>query len=139
LNVWLVARFITWRRSCPTSLDVFRATLFSLVLSFVAPQTILLCKLWCQPSDAATSRCNHHDQASSPSVKADDRCGVVAERVRSFIREDGPRVTAGSDAGHAVPVPRYRLTRPTSGPGTMDRSDTARALARRPLDTTLRL
>jgi hypothetical protein len=118
---------------------VFRVALFSIVLSLAAPQATLLCKLWCHPSDAAQSRCDHHDQTPSASVTSDDSCRVAALSVPGFIREDGPRAATNSDAAHAVPVPRYHPVRPATKLSTVKDFERASALERRPLDTTLRL
>jgi hypothetical protein len=121
------------------SVIVFRIALFSIVLTLAAPQASLLCKLWCQPSDAATGECHHHDQVPPASVKSDDSCAVGASSVSSFIREDSPRTATSSDAAHAVPIPRYRLVRPASELRIVESSERVWTLERRPLETTLRL
>lgn len=119
---------------------MFRVVILSIVLTLAAgPQTSLLCRLWCPPSDAATTECDHHDQAPSPSVTGDDSCSVEVLNTPGFIREDGPRVTTGSDAAHGVPVPHYRLMRPTSALLAVECGERAWALERRPLETALRL
>jgi hypothetical protein len=116
---------------------VFRVALFSIVLTLIAPQGPSLCKLWCQPSDAATIGCHHHDQAPSV-VQGDDSCGVSALDVPTFVREDGPRVSTRA-AQDTVPVSRYQVIRPASERQDVAHAARARALERRPLDTTLRL
>ncbi len=118
---------------------MFRVAVFSIVLTLAAPQAALVCKLWCQPSEAATSGCPHHDQTLSASVKSADGCSVAASSVPSFIREDGPRAATGSDVAHAIPIPRYRLVRPPSELRLIESSERAWTLEKRPLETTLRL
>jgi hypothetical protein len=118
---------------------VFRVALFSIVLTLAAPQASFLCKLWCQPSDAATSECHHHDQAASASLTSGDRCVVAAMSLPSVIREEGLRARSSADAGHAVPVPRYGLVRPANELRLLQISERAWTLERRPLETTLRL
>jgi hypothetical protein len=119
---------------------VFRVAVFSIVLSLaVAPQATLLCALWCQPSDAATSGWHHHDQMPSASVKSDERCAEAALSVPSFIREDGPSTARSADVAHAAPVPRFQLDLPESSLRIGGNATSAWALERRPLETTLRL
>src|SRR5262249_31211166 len=117
---------------------VFRVALFSIVLSLTAaPHASLLCTLWCQSSDVPTT-CGHH-HLSSTTVEGDDRCDATALNEFSFVGEEGPGVAGASHAAHAVPVPRYWLFRPTSERHTVEDSERAWALERRPLKTPLRL
>ena len=123
----------------PTERVVFRIAFFSIVLTLAAPQASLLCKLWCPPSDAAATECHHHDQAPTASVHGDDDCRLTAVSVPGFIREDGSRAVSNGNAAHAVPVPRFQLAQSARELRFVENAEPARALERRPLETTLRL
>ena len=57
---------------------VFRAALFSIVLTLAVGQNAgLLCKVWCYPHDA-TAGCRQQEPTTSPSVSGDDYCNNVA-------------------------------------------------------------
>lgn len=118
---------------------MFRAAVLSIVLAFVAaPEATLLCRLWC-PNDGSAVSCHHHEQSSLARVKATDVCDAADASVVALTREDSRRVAAGSGTGHAVPVERYQIVRPTRGPRTVERWAREHELERRPLETTLRL
>jgi hypothetical protein len=119
---------------------VLRATVFTIVLGLAAaPPVSLLCKVWCYPSDSQTGACHHHQRSMSLSVNGDDPCSAAALNALSFIREDGPRAATESDAAQAVPVPRYRLVRPSSELRMVASSANPSRLETRPLETALRL
>jgi hypothetical protein len=92
---------------------VFRATLFSIVLTLAVGQNAaLLCKVWCYPPDATSAECNHQDSTTPPSVRGDDKCNNVAAGAVVFVRQDGRRTASAPDAQNAVIVPRFRFVPP---------------------------
>lgn len=118
---------------------MFRATVLSIVFSLaIAPEAMLLCRTWC-PDEAVTSDCHHHEEAASSQVKPVDSCEAGGLDSGAFIRADGYRALPGIGVGHAAPIPRYQLARPTSIFVSVDRVELARALAKRPLELPLRL
>jgi hypothetical protein len=89
---------------------VFRAALFSIVLTLVAgPNTGLLCQAWCHPHDASSAGCEHQDSATFPSVGGDDHCTAVAVGAVAFVREDD-RAGSVPDTHNADIVPGLHLT-----------------------------
>ena len=87
---------------------VFRAALFSIVLTLAAGQNAaLLCEVWCQ--DATSAGCPHRGSTTSPSVSADDSCSRVVVEAVGFVREDARRTAAAPDAQNALALPRFRL------------------------------
>jgi hypothetical protein len=93
---------------------VFRATLFSIVLTLAVGQNAsLLCNVWCH--DATSTGCPHQDSTTSldsttsPNVSADDNCSSVVVGAVAFVREDARRNAAAPDAQNALVVPRFQL------------------------------
>ena len=98
---------------------MFRATLFSIVLTLAVGQNAgLLCKVWCYPHDA-TAGCRQQEPTTSPSVSGDDYCNNVALGAMAFVREDARRTVSAPDVQNALGVPRFRF----SPPPTDSRSD----------------
>lgn len=119
---------------------MFRVAVLSIALTLtVAPESPVLCSLWCHSTDQATGECPHQGAASTTSLAPDDRCRDMSQDVTAFIREDGPRVAAASAGGQAVAVPSYRLTEPTTELRRIASSERAWALEGRPRDIALRL
>jgi hypothetical protein len=117
---------------------VFRAAVLSIVFAFAAaPEATLLCRLWC-PSEESATGCHHHGQSSSVQVKAGGACDATGPTVAALTREDGRRVAPGSGAVQAVPV-RYQLVSPAQDTRTFESQSRGNAIARRPLETILRL
>jgi len=116
---------------------VFRATLFSIVLTLAVGQNAgLLCSVWCPDTTAA--ECPHPDSTTSPSVSADGNCKRAGAGAVAFVREDARRTAAAPDAQDALVVRRFRLTpSPTDvRPGF---ESGRRLLEERPLVLTLRI
>ena len=87
---------------------VFRAALFSIVLTLVVGQDAsLLCKVWC--SDTTAPACPHQDSTTSPSVSAHDNCRTDVGAAVAFVREDARRTAAAPDVQNALAVPRFLL------------------------------
>src|SRR5687767_12512172 len=116
---------------------VFRAALFSIVLSLALGQNAaLLCKAWCQ--DATPARCPHGESTTPSSMSADDRCEDAAADVAAFVREDAPRGGSASDAQNSAVVPGFRLTPPpVDAPRAFESG--GRLLEARPLVISLRV
>ncbi len=117
---------------------VFRAALFSIVLSLVLGQDAsLLCQVWCP--DSASAACPHQDSATSPSVSAHDNCRRDAGGAVAFVREDPRRTTAAPDAQNALAVPRFLLAVSHTDLRPGFESGQRRPLEERPLVLTLRI
>ena len=52
--------------------------------------TVLLCKAWCDPVDAARAGC-HQDAGTSPGVTGSEDCAPAALSHIVLVREDVPR------------------------------------------------
>ena len=103
---------------------VFRATVLLIVLMVgLGQDTLLLCKVWCDPVEAARAGCHQEDASTSPSVTGSDHCGSEALSSAVLAREDVRRGMSDQGARHAVVIPRYQLSvsltglRPGSDPG----------------------
>jgi hypothetical protein len=87
---------------------VFRAALFSIVLTLSAGQNAtLLCKGWCP--DTTSAGCPHQDSTTSTSVSAHDTCSTDVGVAVAFVREDARRIAAAPDAQNALAVSRFLL------------------------------
>jgi len=75
----------------------------------VGQDAVLLCKVWCDPAEAARTGCYHQGANTSPSVTGSDNCGSVALSSAALVREDVQR-SADESARHAVVVPRYQMS-----------------------------
>jgi len=96
------------------SINVFRAALFSVVLTLAIGQNAgLLCKVWCP--DATPKSCLHQESTTSPSMRADDTCTNVVVAAVAFVLEDG-RTVPGPDAQHGIVVLRFRFVAPPTDP-----------------------
>jgi hypothetical protein len=123
---------------------VFRAALFSIVLTLAAGQNAsLLCKVWCH--DATSAGCPHQDSttfldsATSPSVSADDNCGNTFVGPIAFVREDARRTAAAPDGQNALVVQRFQLAPSSTDLRPGFESGQRRPLEERPLVITLRI
>ena len=88
---------------------MFRATVLSIVLMVgMGQDTMLLCKVWCDPAEAARTGCHQKDASTSPSVTGSDNCGPVALSSAVLVREDVRRGMSDQGARHAVVIPRYQ-------------------------------
>lgn len=90
---------------------VFRVAVLSIVLTLAVGQNArLLCKVWCDPHEAAATSCHDQDSAS-PSVTGDDDCNNVVPSVAALVREDMRRSVSAPDAQHAIVVQRFQFAR----------------------------
>ena len=103
---------------------MFRATILLIVLMVgLGQDTLLLCKVWCDPVEAARAGCHQEDASTSPVVTGSENCGPEALRSAVLAREDLRRSMSDQGARHAVVIPRYQLSvsltgvRPGSDPG----------------------
>jgi hypothetical protein len=97
------------------SINVFRAALFSVVLSLAIGQNAgLLCTVWCP--DATSTACPHQESTTSASVRADDTCTNVTVAAVAFVREDGRGTAPAPDAQNALLVLRFRFVAPPTDP-----------------------
>jgi hypothetical protein len=118
------------------SINVFRAALFSVVLTLAIGQNAgLFCKVWCP--DATSKSCPHQESTTSPSVRADDTCTHVA--AVAFVREDGRRTAPSPDAQHALAVVRFRFVAPPTDLRPGHESGPRMLLEERPLVIALRI
>ena len=122
---------------------VFRAALFSIVLTLAAGQNAsLLCEVWCH--DATSAGCPHQgsttspDSTTSPILKGDDTCGSMFVGAVAFVREDGRRI-ALADTQTAIVVPRFRLAPSPTHLGSGVESGRRRLFEERPLVIALRI
>jgi hypothetical protein len=78
------------------------------------PDARLLCKMWCDPAEAARTGCHHDEARTSPRVTGSD-CGDVALNAAAvLVTADARRGVSDPDARHPVVVPRYRFPASTS-------------------------
>lgn len=93
------------------SINVFRAALFSVVLTLALEQNAgLLCTVWCP--DTTSTACPHQESTTSPGVRADDTCNNAVVAEVAFVREDGRRTAPSPDAQNALVVLRFRFVAP---------------------------
>jgi hypothetical protein len=88
---------------------VFRAAALSIVLTLAVGQNAALCRVWCDPPEAAATGCQHKDAATSASMTRNDVCNHVGLGVIAFVTEALRRDTSAPNALHMVSVPRFRL------------------------------
>ena len=119
---------------------MFRAAVFSFMLTLTVGQNAaLFCRAWCDPQVAA-SGCHHGSPASPTSVAVDDDgCDHEVPDVGAFLREEVRPGAFPPPADHAPLVRRFQIggsptdTRPGQEPGR------EWSLERRPLATALRI
>lgn len=120
------------------STNVFRAAIFSIVLTLAAGQNIgLLCHVWCPPDAGAASGCEHQT-STSPSLKPYDGCNEAVSDAIAIAREDGRRTIAPHGQSAAV-VPRFALAAPVRHARAGCDLDSRRLLDARPLVLALRV
>ena len=119
--------------------QVFRATLFSIVLTLAVGQNAALwCTVWCP--DATSTVCPHQESTTSPSVRTtDDTCANVAVGAVAFVREDGRRTAPAPDAQNALVVLRFQLVAPQTDLRHRHESGQRMLLEERPLVIALRI
>jgi hypothetical protein len=119
------------------SINVFRAALFSVVLSLAIGQNAgLLCTVWCP--DATSTACPHQESTTAPSVRADDTCTNVAVAAVALVREEGRRTAPGPDVQNALVILRFRFVAPPTDPPRYE-SGRRLLLEERPLVIALRI
>jgi hypothetical protein len=120
------------------SINVFRASLFSIVLTLAIGQNAgLLCKVWCP--DATSTACPHQHSTTSPSVRADDTCNKVMVGAVTFVWEDGRRTAPAPNAQSAPVVLQFRFVTPPADPRPAYDSGRRVRLEERPLVIALRI
>jgi hypothetical protein len=85
------------------------------------------------------SGCLHQKQASSASVRAEDRCDDAVLGVAAVLREDVWRSVSVLGADHAIPVLRYQVPSSTIDARPCHEPGREWALEERPLPTILRV
>jgi hypothetical protein len=131
-----------WRGSCPKANErsVLRATVLSIVLTLTTgPNLGVLCKVWCDPAEAATAGCHHEHGNRSASLAGTDDCGHVVFSRAVLVKEDARDGLSSSNTRHAAVVPRYRYPASTSETHLGDEPGCAWPLAKRPPVTALRI
>jgi hypothetical protein len=125
-----------WR----VSIDVFRATVLSIVLTLVAGQNAsLLCAVWCHPEAAAAGPCEHPDQTSTPSITQNGSCPDIPASSIALVREDVRRGVSAPAAQHAAPVVRFQFAHLPSHSASAGESGQRTAPEARPLVLPLRI
>jgi hypothetical protein len=120
------------------SITVFRAALFSIVLTLAFGQNAsLLCKVSCPETKSA--ECRHQDSTTSASVSALDNCRNDVGAAVAFVREDARRTTAAPDAQNALAVPRFLLAVSHTDLGSGSEFGRRLRLEERPLVIALRI
>ena len=120
------------------SINVFRAALFSVVLTLAIGQNAgLLCTVWCP--DTTSTTCPHQESTMSPSVRTDDTCTNVAVAAVAFVSEDGRRTAPAPDVQHALVVLRFRFVAPPTDLRPGYESGRRLLLEERPLVIALRI
>ena len=121
-------------------LDVFRATVLLIVLMVgMGQDTVLLCKAWCDPVEAARAGCHQEDASTSPGVTGSDNCAPGALSHTVLVREDVPRGMSDQGARQAGVIGGYQV--PASPIGWRVGYDPGRAspAESRPLISVLRI
>ena len=122
------------------SITLFRAAVLSIVLTLAVGQNgALLCKIWCEPHEAATNACHHENASTSPRMARNDTCGSVVLNAAPFVREVVRRGVSAADARHAVVVACDRHAAPATGTRFGDESGQPLPLEARPLVIALRI
>lgn len=119
---------------------MFRATVLSIVLTLVAgPNASVLCKAWCDPAAAATTKCHHEHGSLSATLTGTDDCGRAVPNSAVVVKEDARRSAPSSDPQQAVMVPRHHRAIFSSEAHPGDGAGCTWSLAQRPLVTALRI
>jgi hypothetical protein len=119
---------------------VLRATVLSIVLTLTAgPNVGVLCKVWCDPVEAATAECHLEHGKPSAVLTGTDDCGNVVFSNAILVKEDARGGLSSSDTRHAVVVPRYQCPASSSGTDLGDEPRCAWPLGTQPLVTALRI
>lgn len=120
------------------SIEVFRAALFSIVLTLAIGQSAgLLCTFWCH--DATPAGCPHYESTTSPSMRAAELCTNVTVAAVAFVGEDGRRTTPAPDGQNTFEVLRFRFFGPPSDPRHGYEPGRRLLLEERPLAIALRI
>ncbi len=94
---------------------MFRAALFSIVVSMAGGQNVaLLCRTWCDAHAGAASGCHHENSPTIPNVAGDESCNSVVPALTAVLRENEHRGVSSPDANQAMSVPCYRLAQLTT-------------------------
>jgi hypothetical protein len=120
---------------------VFRATVFSIVLTFTAgPSFPLLCMVWCDPQ-AVTADGHRHDTGSetgSTINDAGDAC-CLDEILSPTVLTDGRWRQVSAGPALVVGSPKFRLPAPMLSDRPFDGSAPRPPTQKRPLSTPLRI
>ena len=92
---------------------MFRAALFSIVVSLATGQDVaLLCRTWCDAETAAATECHHKDSSPTPNVAGGKRCDPMMA-VTVAVTEDVRRGVLSPDGNPPILVRPYQLSRLT--------------------------
>jgi hypothetical protein len=118
---------------------VFRAALFSIVVSLATGQDVaLLCRTWCDAETAAATECHHKDSSPTPNVAGDKDCDPMMA-VAVAVKEDVRRGDVSPDGNPPILVRPYQLTHLTIEARRGQEPWRESSLDTRPLSTTLRI
>jgi hypothetical protein len=121
-------------------LAVFRATALLIVLTLVAdPTAAMLCKVWCDPAEAAAQGCHHADVSTSAALTGTDDCDSPLPSGAVFVSEAVPRSDSPPDTHQALAVAQYLRSATTAEVHVWDKPGHPSPVAQRPLVTPLRI
>jgi hypothetical protein len=116
---------------------VFRAALFSIVVSLATGQDVaLLCRTWCDAEAAVATECHHKDSPPTPNVAGDKGCDPM---MAVAVKEDVRRGDSPPDGNHPILVRPYQLTHLTIEARRGQEPWRESSLDTRPLPTSLRI
>jgi hypothetical protein len=120
------------------SRNVFRAALFSIVLTLATGQNAaLFCGVWCHSDEKMAGTCEHSTAMNAAAgIDAIDRCPTTGNTI-VFVGDDARRSFSTPDANGAVPVPVFTVMRPSGAVSISEPS--GRLLESRPLVLALRI
>lgn len=86
---------------------MFRAALVSIVLTLATGQDVsTLCRIFCDPVQAATTGCHDDNTGMAAIVKGNDDCGTTVDTAATLAREEQSRAASDQHARPVVVVPR---------------------------------
>ncbi len=121
---------------------MFRATVLSIVLMFVAGSSVpALCRVWCDPHPVAAAGCHHQDIGSETGSKVSDSGDACCldRAAQPTVLTEGRWRQASPGAELVVSIPKFRLTAPALGDRPFEGSGPSPPTQKRPLPTPLRI
>jgi hypothetical protein len=101
-----LAQLLRWTK---VEHHVFRAAVLAIVAILVAgPSTPGLCRVSCDPVEAATDGCHADQESTSGSVSGTDDCRSLVFGGAVLVNEDGRAGVSDRDARPAVVAARHR-------------------------------